>query len=89
MIILGVDSSATAASAAIIIDGKIVSEVFSDTGLTHSQTLLPMIEGCIKMAGISVDEINLIAVANGPGSFTGVRIGVSTIKGLAFADQIP
>lgn len=89
MIILGVDSSATAASAAIIADGKLLSEVFSDTGLTHSQTLLPMIDNCLKMAGISIDDINLIAVANGPGSFTGVRIGIATVKGIAFTNNIP
>lgn len=89
MTVLGIDSSATAASAAIITDGKLVSEVFSDTGLTHSQTLLPMIENCIKMANISINDINLIAVANGPGSFTGVRIGIATVKGIAFTNNIP
>lgn len=88
MIILGVDSSATAASAAILKDGKLVSEVFSDTGLTHSQTLLPMIDSCMKMANISADELDLIAVANGPGSFTGVRIGIATVKGIAFTNDI-
>ncbi len=88
MIILGIDSSATAASAAIINDGKLVSEIFSDTGLTHSQTLLPMIEKCLQMANISVEDINLIAVANGPGSFTGVRIGIATVKGIAFTNNI-
>ncbi len=88
MVILGIDSSATAASAAIINDGKLVSEVFSDTGLTHSQTLLPMIEKCLQMANISVEDIDLIAVANGPGSFTGVRIGIATVKGIAFMNDI-
>ncbi len=89
MTVLGVDSSATAASAAIIKDNKLVSEVFSDTGLTHSQTLLPMINECIKMANINVNEIDLIAVANGPGSFTGVRIGIATVRGIAFTNNIP
>jgi len=89
MTILGVESSATAASAAIIKDGKLLSEIFSDTGLTHSQTLLPMIESCIKNAGICVEYIDSIAVANGPGSFTGVRIGIATVKGLAFTNNIP
>lgn len=89
MTILGVESSATAASAAIIKDGKLLSEVFSDTGLTHSQTLLPMIENCIKNAGINIEQIDRIAVANGPGSFTGVRIGIATVKGIAFANNIP
>lgn len=89
MIILGVESSATAASAAIISNGKLISEVFSDTGLTHSQTLLPMIESCMKNAGISVGSVDSIAVANGPGSFTGVRIGIATVKGIAFTNNIP
>lgn len=89
MVVLGVESSATAASAAIISDGKLVCEFFSDTGLTHSQTLLPMIENCLKTSDIKVDEIDCIAVANGPGSFTGVRIGIATVKGLAFMNNIP
>lgn len=89
MTILGVESSATAASAAIIKDGKLVSEVFSDTGLTHSQTLLPMIESCMKNANITAENIDSIAVANGPGSFTGVRIGIATVKGIAFTNDIP
>lgn len=88
MIILGIDSSATAASAAIINNGKLVSEVFSDTGLTHSQTLLPMIEKCLQMSNVSVEDIDLIAVTNGPGSFTGVRIGIATVKGMAFTNNI-
>ena len=88
MIILGIDSSATAASAAVISDGKLVSENFSDTGLTHSQTLLPMIEKSLQMANIRVEDVDLIAVANGPGSFTGVRIGIATVKGIAFTNNI-
>ncbi len=89
MIILGIDSSATAASVAVVENNKLVSEIFSDTGLTHSQTLMPMIENCIKTAGIGVDDIDLIAVTNGPGSFTGVRIGIATVKGIAFTNDIP
>lgn len=89
MIVLGVESSASSASAAIVKDGKLLSEVFSDTGLTHSQTLLPMIESCIKNAEISINDIDRISVANGPGSFTGVRIGISTVKGIAFTENIP
>lgn len=89
MIILGIDSSATAASAAVVKDNKLVSEVFSDTGLTHSQTLMPMIDNCMKTAGIGIDDIDLIAVTNGPGSFTGVRIGIASVKGLAFTNDIP
>lgn len=83
MKILGVESSATAASAAIYCDGKIVAQSFSNTGLTHSQTLMPMIDSTLKMAGITLSELDYIAVSNGPGSFTGVRIGVSAVKGMA------
>ncbi len=89
MIVLGIESSATAASVAIINNEKLVCEFFSDTGLTHSQTLLPMVENCLKAANITTDEIDSIAVANGPGSFTGVRIGIATVKGLAFTNDIP
>ncbi len=89
MIILGVDSSATAASAAVIKDNKLVSEVFSDTGLTHSQTLLPMINSALQMACITANDLDLISICNGPGSFTGVRIGIATVKGIAFTNNIP
>ena len=83
MKILGVDSTATAASAAIYADGKLLAVDFSNTGLTHSQTLLPMIDNVLKTARLSVSDIDYFAVSNGPGSFTGVRIGVSAVKGLA------
>ena len=83
MKILGVDSTATSASAAVLSDGKILSLNFSNTGLTHSQTLLPMIENALKSAGVAVNDIDLFAVSYGPGSFTGVRIGVAAVKGIA------
>ncbi|MGN1315633.1 MAG: tRNA (adenosine(37)-N6)-threonylcarbamoyltransferase complex dimerization subunit type 1 TsaB [Acutalibacteraceae bacterium] len=83
MKILGVDSTATAASAAVYSDGKILAVNFSNTGLTHSQTLLPMIDNTLKTARVSINDIDCFAVSNGPGSFTGVRIGVSAVKGLA------
>lgn len=83
MKILGVDSTATAASAAVYADGKILSLNFSNTGLTHSQTLLPMIDEALKSANVNINDIDVIAVSNGPGSFTGVRIGVSAVKGIA------
>lgn len=83
MKILGIDSTATAASAAVYVDGKLLSVDFSNTGLTHSQTLLPMVDNVLKTARVSVEDIDLFAVSNGPGSFTGVRIGVSAVKGLA------
>jgi tRNA threonylcarbamoyladenosine biosynthesis protein TsaB len=83
MKILGVDSTATSASAAVLSDGKVLSVNFSNTGLTHSQTLMPMIENALKSAGVTVNDIDLFAVSSGPGSFTGVRIGVAAVKGIA------
>ena len=83
MKILGVDSTATSASCAVLVDGKIRALIYSNTGLTHSQTLLPMVDSALKTAGVDIKDIDLFAVSNGPGSFTGVRIGVSAVKGLA------
>ena len=84
MLILGVDSSSKTASAAVSDDGKFLSEINSGGTVSHSENLLPMIDYALKTAGVCVRDINLFAVANGPGSFTGIRIGVATIKGLAF-----
>jgi tRNA threonylcarbamoyladenosine biosynthesis protein TsaB len=89
MKILAIESSATAASAALIEDGKILSEFFAHTGLTHSQTLLPMVEQVLACAKVSAKDVDAFAVSVGPGSFTGVRIGVSTVKGLAFGTGKP
>ena len=89
MRILAFDSSAKVASAAVTEDGEIKSEIFTNTGLTHSQTLLPMADAALKGAGVTLDDIDCIAVNNGPGSFTGVRIGVAAVKGLAQMRNIP
>lgn len=83
MLVLGIDSSASAASAAVVEDGKLLGEYFVNTKQTHSQTLLPMVEGLLSSLGRTCAEFDLMAVSAGPGSFTGVRIGVSCIKGLA------
>lgn len=83
MVILGIESSAPSASAAIVKDGKLLSEMFLNVGLTHSVTLMPLIRQAVEGAGITADDIDVVAVTNGPGSFTGVRIGVSTAKGIA------
>lgn len=86
MKILAIESSACSASVAVVQDdGKILSECYVNTGLTHSQTLMPMVDSALKNAVLKFDDIDLFAVANGPGSFTGVRIGVAAIKGLASA----
>ncbi len=82
MKILGVESSATAASVALLVDGKITAKLFSNTGLTHSQTLLPMVEEVLRIGKTDIKDLDLVAVSNGPGSFTGVRIGVAAVKGI-------
>ncbi len=87
MKILAVDSSAVSASCAVTDNGKLVAQSFVNIGLTHSQTLMPMIDNTVKQSGINFSDIDLIAVSAGPGSFTGVRIGVATAKGLAFTEN--
>ena len=87
MKILAVDTSAKAASTAIVENGKIIAEFFINTQLTHSQTMLPMIENMLKSCNASLEDIDGFAVSVGPGSFTGLRIGISLVKGLAFSAQ--
>ena len=89
MYILGIDTSAVAAGAAVLLDGRIVSECYLNAGLTHSQTLMELIDAALKLAGICVDDIDAFAVSHGPGSFTGIRIGVSAVKGLSFPKNKP
>ena len=83
MKILGVESSATSASVSVVENGKVIALESSNTGLTHSQTLMPMVESTLKKATATINDIDYIAVSNGPGSFTGIRIGVSLVKGLS------
>ena len=83
MKILAVDTTATAASVTVLSDGKLLSESCTNTGLTHSQTLMPMIDNTVRGANIDIKDIDFFAVNNGPGSFTGVRIGVAAVKGMA------
>lgn len=89
MKILSLECSATPASVAIMEDDKILSSCFVNVRLTHSQTLLPMIENALKSALLNIGDIDGFAISNGPGSFTGVRIGISAIKGLAIANNLP
>ncbi len=89
MIILGVDTSAVAAGAAVIKDGRLISETYLNTGLTHSQTMMTLIDSALKMADLAIDDVDAFAVSSGPGSFTGIRIGVSAVKGLCFAENKP
>lgn len=89
MKILALESSALAASAALCEDGKCVGVYLQNCGLTHSETLLPMAENLLRGCRWTIGDIDLIAVAHGPGSFTGVRIGVSTAKGLSWGADKP
>ncbi len=88
-LILAVDTSATPVSCALLQDERVLASYYSHSGQTHSQTLMPMIEHMLRLSGLTVARLDAVAVNAGPGSFTGVRIGVSTVKGLAFADEIP
>lgn len=89
MKILALDSSAVAACAAVIDGDKILAEYTQNTGHTHSETLLPLAEKALTASALSVDDIDLFAVSAGPGSFTGVRIGISLVKGLTFGKNKP
>ncbi len=89
MKILAFDSTAKVASCAVLEDGKLLAVYNIDNGLTQSELLLPMAEDILKSLGLSFSEIDAYAVSVGPGSFTGVRIGVSLVKGLAFGRDIP
>ncbi len=89
MKILALESSAVACSACLTEDDFLIAQSYENSGMTHSVTLLPMAEELLKRAGVSEKEIDVFAVAAGPGSFTGVRIGVSACKGLAWALDKP
>jgi len=89
MKILGIDSSSLVASVAVIEDGNMLGEYTINHKITHSQTLLPMIDELLKMIDIDISSIDAIAIAAGPGSFTGLRIGGSTAKGLGLALNVP
>lgn len=89
MKILALDSSAVAACTAILDGDIILAEYTQNTGHTHSETLLPLAEKALSAARLGVDDIDLFAVSAGPGSFTGVRIGISLVKGLTFGKSKP
>ena len=80
MRILALETSAKAVSAAVTEDGKVLCSGYQDTGLTHSRTLMPIVEAMLKNTGLTVQDCDAVAVAAGPGSFTGIRIGVSAAK---------
>lgn len=89
MRILAIDCSAGPASCAILDDGKITSSAYVNVKLTHSQTLLPMVKNTLDTALLKFDDIDAFAISNGPGSFTGIRIGISAVKGLAAPENKP
>ena len=89
MLILAFETSAKAGSVALLENGVLLAESYQNTGLTHSQTLLSMAESALAQAGKTARDIGAVAVAAGPGSFTGVRIGVAAAKGLAWGRDIP
>lgn len=89
MLLLAFETSAKAASVALFEGEKLLGEQYQNTGLTHSQTLLVMAEDLLQQCGHSPQDVNAVAVAGGPGSFTGVRIGVAAAKGFAWGAEIP
>ena len=89
MNLLAIESSGQVASAAIIKDDSLIAEYTLNNGLTHSQTLLPMIEEIMKSSKLEKESLDAIAISKGPGSFTGLRIGSATAKGLGLALNIP
>lgn len=89
MRILALEASAKSVSVAVTENGTLLAQAYQDRGLTHSVTLMPLLDGMLKTAGLTLDDMDIIAVAQGPGSFTGIRIGVSAAKGLAWAKALP
>ncbi len=89
MKVLGIDTSSLAASVAVIEDNKLICEYTINTKLTHSQKLMPMIENMLKISDINVNDMDMIAICQGPGSFTGLRIGMATAKALSHVNKLP
>ena len=89
MLLLAFETSAKAASVALFQGDKLLGESYQNTGLTHSQTLLVMAQDLLKQCGFTAQDVQAVAVANGPGSFTGVRIGAAAAKGFAWGGELP
>lgn len=89
MICLGLDCAGKVAGVAVTEDGRLLYECFLDRGLTHSETLLPMVQGALSALGLTLGQVDLLGVCAGPGSFTGLRIGLAAAKGLALPGDIP
>ncbi len=89
MLILAFETSAKAGSVALLEGEKLLGESYQNTALTHSQTLMPMAQDLLKSCGRTPGDVQAVAVAAGPGSFTGVRIGVAAAKGFAWGGSLP
>ena len=89
MKIVALETSAVTASAAVTEDERLLAQSFQNSGLTHSATIMPMVSDLLKNTGLALQDMDVIAVAAGPGSFTGVRIGVAAAKGLAWPEDKP
>ena len=89
MNILALDTAGKTAAVAVLRDDTLLYETVSNTGLTHSETLLPMADAALKACGLTCADIGLYAVTAGPGSFTGLRIGLAAVKGMALPRQTP
>lgn len=89
MLVLAFETSAKAASVALMDGEKLLGESYQNTGLTHSQTLMPMAQDLLKSCGYIPQQVQAVAVAAGPGSFTGIRIGVAAAKGFAWGKELP
>lgn len=89
MLLLAFETSAKAASVALMEEDRLLGECYQNTGMTHSQTLMVMAQDLLRQCGKEVDQVTHVAVAAGPGSFTGVRIGVAAAKGFAWGKELP
>lgn len=89
MKVLALETSAKSVSCAVTENGSVLASAYQCTGLTHSRTLMPMVEDLLKNADLTLGDIDRIAIAAGPGSFTGLRIGIAAVKGLAWAADKP
>ncbi|MBE7059807.1 MAG: tRNA (adenosine(37)-N6)-threonylcarbamoyltransferase complex dimerization subunit type 1 TsaB [Ruminococcaceae bacterium] len=89
MKILAIDTSSLVCSAAVCEDGSLLGEYTLMNGLTHSQKLMPLVNSLLEALSLDINDIDVFAVTNGPGSFTGLRIGIATVKGFAFVKEKP
>ena len=89
MKILALETSAKSVSAAVVENATVLCSAYQNTGLTHSRTLMPLVDGMLRAADLTCADMGLVAVSHGPGSFTGLRIGVSAAKGLAWTLEVP